>query len=83
MEAMKEAATLSQDSRPSSPAKVSTEDRDQKLADFANLVAYIPEPFDSETEEAIKQARQLKAILKADLDEVERQMSAGEFFSQV
>ena len=83
MEAMKDAATLSQDSRPSSPAKISAADRDQKLADFANLVAYIHEPFDSATEEAIKQARQLKSILKVDLDEVERQMSAGEFFSQV
>jgi len=91
MEAMKEAAGSSQNSPPLkksppksvSPKKLSKEDRDQKLADFANLVAYIHEPFDPSTEIAIKKAKELHAILKAEIHAVEEQISAGEFFTQI
>ena len=80
IEALKAAATPKKS--PPRPNEHKSPTRDERLVAFAQLISFIHEPYDPDTDEAIKSAIQLKAILRADLDSIEKRMQMGEMFSQ-
>jgi hypothetical protein len=62
---------------PESPKHIT-----QRFADFANLIAYIHEPFDPSIPTAITEAKDLKQLLSTELESIENKQRNGEFFTQ-